>query len=258
MIDSQTVRQLNIGTIIESLRSQQREGYSDEKLFDQAVVLFRELNVGQLLQHGRIFAGMLLQDFELNEATADLKRLSNLGVREETIFVALLLFAFMPYIDTILQGAFGDMKERKRKAKTLLEAAAIMDEFAGNTPSFVELTVQNNPSLKSIPIPREPADALHLYANVLFIRDQLRKALDVNTGEELAKYTLAGAIHRITGKYHDREASAVFGVLLRKPDYDETAHRVWRIRTFRRLNRSCAYLPIILHAMNAVLAESAG
>ena len=136
------------------------------------------------------------------------------------------------------------------------QAAVIMNELGGPTSGSVKTTLIKVGIPITIPTPREVEDSLHLYANVLFVGEQLRKAFNVNSGEELAKFTLAGAIHRITGKYHDREASAVLSVFLRRPDYDETAHRVWRIRTFRRLNRSCAYLPIILHALNSVLSES--
>lgn len=215
------------------------------------------MKVASTLQTGRIIAEKLLKQFELDGVELYTKRLIALGIQEETLFVAFLLFMFLPQIDKALQTAFGDIKERRRKAETLREAAALMDEFASSTPGFLEGALRKSPSSKTLPMPSETADGLHVYANVLFIREQLRDALDLNSGLELAKYTLAAAVHRITGKYHDREASAVLGVFLRNPDYDETAHRVWRIRTFPRLNGTCAYLPIILHALNSVLAESA-
>lgn len=258
MSDSQSIRQFDVKTLIEVLRSQQREGYSDERLFDQAVGLFREVKLGPLLHTGQIIAQKVLRQFELDGAEIYRKRLKSFGVHEETLFAAFLLFALMPQIDETLRTAFGDIKERRRKAEALRKAAAIMDEFANSTSSLVESVSRKASSLKAFPLPGETADGLHLYASALFIREQLRHALDVNSGEELGKYTLARAIHRITGKYHDRETAAVLRVFLRNPDYDETAHRVWRIRTFRRLNRTCAYLPIILHALNSVLAESQG
>jgi hypothetical protein len=256
--DSQGVRQFNIGKLIEVLRAQQRDGYSDEKLFDQVVGLFRELKVASTLQTGRIIAIKLLKQFELDGVELYTRKLIALGIQEETLFVAFLLFMFLPQIDKTLQTAFGDIKERRRKAEKLREAAALMDEFASSASGFLEATLRRSTLGKTLPMPRETADGLHIYANALFIREQLRDALDLNSGVELAKYTLAGAIHRITGKYHDREVSAVLGVFLRNLDYDETAHRVWRIRTFPRLNPTCAYLPIILHALNSVLSEPVG
>ena len=256
MSNSQEVRQFNISKLIEVLRAQQRDGYSDEKLFEQAKGLFQELKVSAFLQAGRIIAKKLLKQFEVDGVELYTEKLISLGVQEQTLFVAFLLFFFLPKIDEILQTAFGDIKERRRKAQTLREAAALMDEFASSAPSFLETVLRKSPSSETLATPTETADGLHLYANALFIREQLRDALDLNSGVELAKFTLAGAIHRITGKYHDREVSAVLGVFLRNLDYDETAHRVWRIRTFARLNRTCAYLPIILHALNSVLSES--
>jgi hypothetical protein len=76
--------------------------------------------------------------------------------------------------------------------------------------------------------PKMTADSLHVYANLLFIRELFLEALDANSGEEIAKYTLVSAVRRITGKYHDREVSGIMGAFLGRNDYDETAHRVWR------------------------------
>jgi len=41
-----------------------------------------------------------------------------------------------------------------------------------------------------------------------------------------------------------------------RSDYDETKHRVWRIRNYLRLNHKLSLLPIVLHALNLALREA--
>jgi hypothetical protein len=53
--------------------------------------------------------------------------------------------------------------------------------------------------------------------------------------------------------FHDREVSALVGAALGNFDYDETAHRVWRIRSYERLEASFSIGPKLLQAMNDVL-----
>jgi hypothetical protein len=195
---------------------------------------------------------------ELKSAGAgrEFSRLVGLGVREETLFSALLIFKLLPSLDHTLRALLGEMRDRRRKAKILRDAASVMDELAHMVEGEAGSMTGKLPPDQTIPTPLKTADALHVYANLLFIREQLLEALDANSAEEIAKYTLASAVHRITGKYHDREVSGITGAFLGKYEYDETAHRVWRIRAVRRLDKTCSLVPVMLHALNSALDSS--
>jgi hypothetical protein len=45
-------------------------------------------------------------------------------------------------------------------------------------------------------------------------------------------------------------------VFLKRPDYDETAQRMWRRRNFPRLNRTLSFLPMVLQALNSALQDA--
>jgi hypothetical protein len=167
----------------------------------------------------------------------------------------MMFYSFSPMIDHVARSMFGENRERKRKSKILFEAIEILKELEGfmdaqSLPSALEFLQEFG-----YPLPSSAAEGLRKYAEMLFFRERLLKALDANSGQEIAKFTLASAVHRITGKYHDREVSAIVGAIRNDQNYDETSHRVWRIRTLPRLNRTVSPLPIILYALNVVLKE---
>ena len=117
MVESQIIREFDLVTFIENLRSQERDADSDEKLFCLAAKFFKEFEIGPLLQLSGTFAEMLLGDFKHEGVEKYAKRLKSFGVHDETLFVALLLFVFMPQIDKTLREGFGGIKERRKKAE---------------------------------------------------------------------------------------------------------------------------------------------
>jgi hypothetical protein len=251
-VDAKAVRNFSFDKAIENLCSIHSGKDAEASVYRWALDLWRNIPQEFVLVMDKIIAPRIEKQFTLNGAESDLKELEELGVRHEVLFIALLLFLFLPRLDNAAQTTLGDLKERQQKAKLLLKAAVVMDEIAGD-PDKLDFSMMEKAA--SVPVPIKVADALHFYAKFLFGREQLMRALSVNSGLEVAKYTIAGVVHRITGKYLDRLVSGVVGVCLRIPEYDETAHRVWRIRTYPRLNRTISFLPIILHALNTVLLE---
>jgi hypothetical protein len=185
-------------------------------------------------------------------AEEDILNLEKQGVRRETLAVGATFFCFATAIEQVARTAFGNMRERKRKSKTLYEAIEVLSGFqrADPSPDRNELPKSVSPSLTST------AEDLRVYAETLFFREQVLKALNANSGLEISKYAIASAIDRITGKYYDRHVSGIVGALLGQSDYDETSHRVWRIRTLPRLNKTTYVLPTILHALNSFLVET--
>jgi hypothetical protein len=71
----------------------------------------------------------------------------------------------------------------------------------------------------------------------------------------MAKYSLASVVKRVSGKFHDCEVSAMPGAALGNFEYDETAHRVWRIRNYDRLERCLPLAPMALQALNNVMVR---
>jgi hypothetical protein len=229
--------------------------FNPDETYAAAVEQFRQAG---LTAGGKLSAMSAVLYVALSErgAAADIARLQRSGFRHESILIASILMRFAPALDLGLKTMFGDAKQKKRKLKILREAAEIMGE-ADVQLAGLELGSEHD-ALKrfGFALPSTTAKALRFYAQMMTVREQALEALGANSGREIAMYTLAEAVHRSTGKFHDREVSGIIGAIENNPEYDETAHRVWRIRTCKRLNRTnVIFLPVLLHAANTVMND---
>ncbi len=255
MIESETLRNLDLRAIVEHFRKDSVERPTDANLYSALLESFQDLNLQELKPLSQYMIAGFRKSLKDAYTEGHFNRLLKLGVQEETLIPILLFFSLFPSVDLTLRNFLGEPRERKRKAKALRDAARVMDEIAALTPAGADEIAGNGTNAHLLSTPKLTADSLHFYANFLFIYEQLRQALDVNSGEEVAKYSFAASVKLITGKYHDREVSAIMGVILGKRDYDETAHRVWRTRTVRRLNPTCSFFPTLIHAFNSAVAK---
>lgn len=80
-----------------------------------------------------------------------------------------------------------------------------------------------------VPDPATMIYALRLYASVLSMFESAQEDSGAASSDMLAKYLLSAYVYRATGRFYDKEVSALIGAAL-DPNYDETAHRVWRNR----------------------------
>ncbi len=68
------------------------------------------------------------------------------------------------------------------------------------------------------------------------IFDDSKKDIGVSTADTLAKYIFTAYVFRATTRFRDAEVSALIGASL-GIDYDEIAHRMWRNRNYRRIDK---------------------
>jgi hypothetical protein len=185
----------------------------------------------------------LLKDFHI---TADIQKLMDWGINKETLNVSLFFINLAPMLDYLFKEMFGDKRTRLRNARSLATAAAVLENMSKLVPGMPD-TFGKVPSLDST------ANGVKHYASMLVWGETIYEFIGANSIVEVTKYALAGLVKNKTGKFHDREVSALTGAALQKYDYDETAHRVWRIRTYKRLEKSFPIAPRFLHAFDDVL-----
>jgi hypothetical protein len=61
----------------------------------------------------------------------------------------------------------------------------------------------------------------------------------------LAKYLFSAYVYRATSRFHDKEVSDLIGAAL-GITYDETAHRMWRNRNYKRIDKTLSNIADIL------------
>ena len=131
--------------------------------------------------------------------------------------------------------------------------AAVWDDFASQPPSILktaqDLAKQIDPQEDEAkwpdylpaPHPNTIIRGLRFYSGMVRAVPKFR-APGMPYSESLGKYLLSSYVERITGKFHDAEVSALIDSTLNLDGYDETAHRMWRSRNYKRVHKQCSSL----------------
>ena len=189
---------------------------------------------------------------------SDWQRLEKMGVTRECMAIAMMLINIAPSADYMLKQYVGNKQRREKKVEVLLSPISVLEEIAQIAEGIYKDTAPEE-FLKTwgYPPPRSIIKGLQAWADFLLMGDKFFDAIEANSVLEIAKYGLAGVVKRVTARFHDREVSALTGAALQMTDCDETAHRVWRIRNYGRLEQGVVrFLPVILQALNVVLLPS--
>jgi hypothetical protein len=175
-----------------------------------------------------------------------LQKLCTYGLFRETRGTSMFLIQMAPSLDHLFKEFFGNKEVRIRNAASLATAAVVLEGMSKLVPEMPD-------TISGLPSPSVTVKAVKYYSTMLVWGEAIYAFVGAKSVVEVAKYSLAGLVKRVSGKFHDREVSALVGAALGDFDYDETAHRVWRIRSYGRLEQSFSIGPKILQAMNDVL-----
>jgi hypothetical protein len=237
--------------------SDQLLSLSDEDLLQDLELHFRQSGLcpSKKFHQWATFRLDVLRDFTIQ---SDWQRLEEMGVTRECLAVAMMLINLAPGIDPLLKQYSRNKRQRQAKAEMLLSPIPVLEEIAQVRKGMYEESAREEiEKAHDYPTPDSIINGLRLTADLLLMGDKLLDAIEANSMLEIAKYGLAGVVRRVTARYHDREVSALTGAALQKPDYDETAHRVWRIRNYPRLEHGIPRIvPVALHAINTVLLHA--
>jgi hypothetical protein len=175
-----------------------------------------------------------------------LQKLGKYGLCREAIGLSMFLIQLAPAMDHFFKDMFGNKKRRICDAHSLATAAAVLEGMSKLMPDMPDM-------ISGIPNLSTTAKAVSHYSTMLVWGEAIYGLLDAKSLVQVMKYSLAGLVKRSSSKFCDREVSALAGAALGDFDYDETAHRVWRIRSYERLEKSFSIGPKLLQALNNAL-----
>ena len=228
---------------------------SEQDLLQQMVQNFRQMGLrrSEKFEQWADYRFGLLKDFTIK---ADWQRLERMGVTRECMAIAMMLINIAPHLDYLFKQHFDNKRQRQAKADALLAAIPVVEEI-GNIWEEELLETAPKEFVKAWePLPSSVIKCLREWANFILMGDTFLSVLEANSILEVAKYGLAGLVRRVTAGFHDREVAALTGAALQKEDYDETTHRVWRIRNYKRFEQTMLwFLPVALQALNIVLVH---
>jgi hypothetical protein len=176
----------------------------------------------------------------------DVLRLESLGVRREPIAIAMKVIKFSPFIDSYFDQ-LGDKRERQRRAKRLLAPLPELSDLAKTFGDIPPLASQEMPN------PAKIISELKLLSSMLSWGDFLYDSLGANHLMEVSKFGLASLVHEITGMFLDGAVANLIGAALDRR-FDKTAHRVWRINNYERLQQNMPIMTRVLIALNVLVS----
>jgi hypothetical protein len=113
------------------------------------------------------------------------------------------------------------------------------------------------PPNATAPPPETMIRALRLYAHTLALLHAISEDTEAHSSDSIPRYLISGYVIRATGGFNDASVAALIGSALSTGIYDETAHRMWRFRNYKRLEKEYGFLVHILAAIAEVTGPSA-
>ncbi|MFY9529263.1 MAG: hypothetical protein WBC04_14110 [Candidatus Acidiferrales bacterium] len=232
------------------------EELQDERIFWNT---FRETRLAKGINVDREFA-----EWAADQA----KRLTSPGAREDfaelcqggctpqVLAVIVALMRNSPGLEIFWQTVIGPPPKRQKATRTLERAAATLEEIFGGFIAMGDQDAAAFNKMGRIPVSRVVSE-LRFYIRFINLAESVRKDTGSHSLAEVSKYLLSSYVRRMTGSFHDRNVSGLVGELTGSTDYNEVAHRMWRLRNYRRLDKHYSWMTNILVAASVVIAHPA-
>jgi hypothetical protein len=151
----------------------------------------------------------------------------------------------------------GPPEKRQKVIKALENAAASLGEVF-RIPLLLENEENREKFAKGGRIPPSlMISELHVYAGLIKLAESLRGDTEVHSLVEVSKYILSSYVKQMTGSFHDRNISGLIGEAVRSADYNEVAHRMWRRRNYKRLEKNFSGMSDLVVAISIVMNRPA-
>jgi len=110
-----------------------------------------------------------------------------------------------------------------------------------------------NVSIANPPDPVVTVETLRTYSSVLRLFELSDKDAGIDSADTFSKYLFSAYVYRATGQFHDEEVSALMGAAL-DITYDATAHRMWRLRNYKLIDRKLSTIADIFTDLGGISA----
>ncbi|MGH2510550.1 MAG: hypothetical protein ACRDHZ_24510 [Ktedonobacteraceae bacterium] len=222
---------------------------------------FREVRRAKGMDIARLlteWAAELQQGLPSPGAREEFAELCEAGCISQGLAALVLLLRYAPSLDQFWTGLVGQPSNRVKATHAIENAAQTLEVlYAGVLAWGSEVENRQFTKIGRVPISRIISE---LRFHIKFINFATLFSADTETRSpaEVAKYLLTGYVRRMTGRFHDRCVSGLVGEIVGDPEfYNEVAHRMWRTRNYRRLEKHYAWMVKFLVAMSVVIAHTA-
>jgi len=174
-------------------------------------------------------------------AQDDFIELCQAGCVPEILASIIALVRFAPRLDEFWQERFR-IDERQKMTRSLEKAAEALKTYCAKFTIPGNANATKDPTKIKHDWPLSIVYEIQSHNDMWAFFDWLIAKFDVDSFVEFTKYFLVAYVKGTTGRFRDRNISALLGEALGRIDYDEVAQRMWRYRNYERLEQGLSML----------------
>lgn len=171
-------------------------------------------------------------------AQTDFIELCQAGCVPELLASILWLIRFASRVNELWSQTLGRADKRQKALVSLAKAAEALKEY------YREFQVPGSANQTKDPtkiehgfFPLRIVTEIQSHNDMWVLFNRLAAKFNANSMVEFGKYLFVAYVQGTTGRFRDRNVSALLGEILGPIDYDEVAHRMWRNRNYERLQQ---------------------
>ena len=167
------------------------------------------------------------------------------------------LFRFAPHLERSWTEMVGKPDKRLKLARTLEKTAFLLEDGFREFIAMENETVRRGLSeFGRLPVTSVVSE-LRFYIDLLNSAKGLAVETETHSLQEFCRYLLASYVKQATGRFQDRNVSALLADGIGPLDYDEVAQRMWRSRNYPRLEKHFSKATDFLFALGVAIASRA-
>jgi hypothetical protein len=165
------------------------------------------------------------------------------------------LIGYAPVLGGFWTEIVGNPDNREKIARNLENAAQSIESLFGQAITLEKEGKETGfTKIGRLPFSQIVSE-LRFYIRFINFAQSFSADTEMRSPIELGKYLLTSYVKRMTGRFHDRSVSTLVGEITNSVEYNEVAHRMWRMRNYRRIEKHFSWITRFLVAMSVVMGH---
>ena len=190
-------------------------------------------------------------------ARSDFDELVGNGCVPQVLAFLLAFLRWSPKLEDFWRKVYGSHDGRQRVRRALVKAAAALEQLFSFTISLDDEELAAGFSEFGRLTPSRLSSELKEYASMLDLLDRFPREAETRSRADFLRFLLIDYIKAATGRFRDRNVSALIGEILGPFEYNEVARRMWRHRNYNRMKKHYSRISDILLRFGQVITSRA-